>query len=446
MKSLLSMRKMMLLFLLPALQANAQEKSLKAVYYNSGFSLAHDTYNAISTASNGKIYYVLSSQSIDTGGQMYCYDPKSNAIRFCGDLTQACGEEGSHAIVQGKSHVRFVEYRGKLYFATHAGYYSMVDGMERLAIPPAGYQPYPGGHFLSYDLKTEKFENLGIAPHGEGILTMTMDTLRGVLYAITWPTGYFITCDIKSKKLTEIGPVSGDGENGKGNKFRTLCRAVAIDPHSGNAYLTNSEGDIFRFKPGSNRLDKIDENMRKDYFGTYDPASPGHMGYNWRQILWSETDHSFYGVHGNSGYLFRFDPAAETITVLDRITSRASKVSGMFDQFSYGYLGFILGPDQHTLYYLTGGPIYRNGKRVAGKDHTAMGEAKGLEDLYLITYDIKTNRYHDRGAIYYLNGQRPLYVNSIAIGKDGAVYALARIIENGKMRADLFRIPLFKQQ
>ena len=24
--------------------------------------------------------------------------------------------------------------------------------------------------------------------------------------------------------------------------------------------------------------------MRKDYFGLYDPSSPGHMGYNWRQV------------------------------------------------------------------------------------------------------------------------------------------------------------------
>ncbi len=31
-----------------------------------------------------------------------------------------------------------------------------------------------------------------------------------------------------------------------------------------------------------------------------------------------------------------------------------SRRSGMYDEFSYGYLGFTLGPDGHTLYYLTG--------------------------------------------------------------------------------------------
>jgi hypothetical protein len=113
----------------------------------------------------------------------------------------------------------------------------------------------------------------------------------------------------------------------------------------------------------------------------------------------------------------------------------------MFDQFSYGYLGFDLGPNGRTLYYLTGGPIYINGKRLKGKDRIAMGAAKGLENLHLITYDIPTRKYIDHGSVFYKDGQRPLYVNSIAIGKDGAVYTLARITENNHTRADLIKIP-----
>jgi hypothetical protein len=113
----------------------------------------------------------------------------------------------------------------------------------------------------------------------------------------------------------------------------------------------------------------------------------------------------------------------------------------MFDQFSYGYLGFALGPDGKTIHYLTGGPIYINDKRLAGKSKTAMGEAKGLEDLHLVTYDIETGRYADHGAVFYENGQRPLYVNAIAVGKDGMVYTLPRITENGKTRSDLVAFP-----
>ena len=425
-----------------AQQKQAKKKSLSATTFNSGFSIAHDTYNGMGAASDGNIYYVLSSQSIDTGGKMYSYNPVTNKTKLCGDLTEACGEKDMKAIVQGKSHVKFVEANGKLYFATHIGYYSMVDGMEKLGIPPAGYKEYPGGHLLAYDLKTGKYEDLAVAPHKEGILTMNMDTKRNIIYGITWPTGYFFRYNMNTKELTDMGAAAGEGENGKGATFRTVCRSIAVDPVDGSAYFTSSEGTIYRCRLNENKYEALEDNMKKDYFGIYDPSSPGHMGYNWRQIVYSPMDKSFYGVHGNSGYLFRFDPKAEKLEVVDRITSLPSKKSGMFDQFSYGYLGFEMGPDKHTLYYLTGAPIYKDGKRVAGKSSTAMGEAKGLEDLHLITYDILTNAYKDHGAVFYKNGDRPLYVNSIAVAKDGTVYTLARITENGHTRTDLVKIPV----
>jgi hypothetical protein len=421
--------------------AAGQPRNLVAKTYNSGFALAHDTYNGISPASDGKIYYVLCSQSIDVGGQIYSFDPKDEKIQHLGDLTELCGEKGLKAIVQGKSHVKFVEANGKLYFATHIGYYSMVDGMEKLGIPPAGYKPYPGGHLLAYDMTTGKFENLAIAPHQEGILTMNMDTKRGLIYGITWPTGYFFRYDLAKKELKDLGPVTGEGENGKGTSFRVICRSIAINPEDGSAYLTNAEGAILRCRVGQDVVERVEgEDMKKDYFGLFDPSSAGSMGYNWRQVIWCQADRKFYGVHGNSGYLFSFDPAVPRIEVLDRLTSQISQRSGMFDQFSYGYLGFELGADGNTLFYLTGGPIYQDGKRVTGKSTTAMGEAKGLENLHVITYDILKGKYQDHGATFYADGQRPLYVNSIAVGADSTVYTLGRITENGKTRTDLISI------
>jgi hypothetical protein len=146
-------------------------------------------------------------------------------------------------------------------------------------------------------------------------------------------------------------------------------------------------------------------------------------------------------VHGTSGYLFRFDPREPKLELVERIASEPSMRSGMFDQFSYGYLGFQLGPDGETIYYLTGGPIYTDGERVKGEDEIAKGGVKGLENLHLITYHIPSQRYQDHGPIFYSNGTRPTYVNSIAIGVDGTVYTLARFEHNGKEIQDLVKIP-----
>lgn len=417
-----------------------------AKHYYSGFADAHDTYNAISAASDGRIYYVLSSQRHDLGGQMYAYDPKSDSTIFVADLSEALGEKQQNYVAQGKSHVEFYEHDGKLYFATHVGYYDMVNGAERLpTTAPAGYKLYPGGHFLYYDLKTKEMKSLALAPFGEGIITMTMDKERGHLYGLTWPKGYFLDYDIKANTLKNLGLISKQGEAGVGEDFRVICRSMFVDPRDGNVYYSTGDGDIYSYNPADS-LPKLVEgvDLRIDYFGKYDPADAGSMGYNWRKIYWYAPENKAYGVHGNSGYLFTFDPTNKKVEIVDRITSAASKKSGMFDQFSYGYLGFQIN-EKGKIFYLTGGPIYENGKRVSGVDKINMGAAKGLENLHVVTYDIPTKTYSDLGAVFYEQGGRPTYVNSIALGNDGTVYTLGRFMNNGKEIEDLVKIPINKK-
>ncbi len=418
-----------------------RDLNLNAETFDSGFPLSHDTYNGMHCAANGLVYYVLCSENVEEGGKMYSFDPKTSEIKLCGDLTEACGEGALRAVPQGKSHVNFIESDGKLFFSTHIGYYTMQQGMDKMGVPPQGYQPYPGGHLLAYDMHSGQFTDLCKAPHHEGVLTMNMDSGRKLIYGITWPTGYFFRYDMNTGKRTDFGKISEEGENGFGENFRALCRCIAINPENGYVYFSVSEGTIFYCKPEEDRLSKVtNDNLHKDYFGYYDPATPGHMGYNWRQIFWYEPERCFYGVHGNSGYLFRFLPYAEHVELVERITSIPSRRSGTYDQFSYGYLGFALGPDQETIYYLTGAPVFQDGKRVAGKAKTAKGEAKGLEHLHLITYNIKSGTYIDHGSILLPDGKSPLYVNSIAIGND-YIYFMGRITQNNKMRVDLMRIP-----
>lgn len=409
--------------------------------YDSGFDLSHDTYNGISCASDGKIYYVLSSIDKDQGGRMFCFDPVSKKISPLGDLTEICGEHGMNTIPQGKSHVTFIESEGELFFSTHIGYYVVENDMDRMGTPPKGYKPYPGGHILSYNLKNKKFTDYGIPVKNEGILTMSMDIKRNLIYGITWPTGYFFRYNLNKKETKTFGPISCDGEKGHGDRFRVLCRSIAINSLDGTVYFSTSEGNIFRCTSHGSLIQlSCKEGLKKDYFGSYDSATPGHMAYNWRQIFWHDATDKFYGVHGNSGYLFSYDPKLCQVELLERLTSVLSKKSGMFDQFSYGYLGFTLGYDNETIYYLTGAPLYKNGKRVTGKANTGKGEAKGLEDLHLITYNLATTHYQDHGPLHFKDGSNPRYVNSIAIGRDGMIYFMGRIKPGDTTRTDLLAI------
>ncbi|GAA4786461.1 hypothetical protein GCM10023231_13080 [Olivibacter ginsenosidimutans] len=415
--------------------------TLRAKTYYSGFQHAHDTYNAISKASDGNIYYILSSERLEEGGKLYVFDPLKEETRLLADLTEICGEADKKTVPQGKSHARFYEYEGKLFFSTHVGYYEMIEGMERLPMRvPEGFARYPGGHILSYDITNGTFTDWAIAPAGEGIVAMHMDVIRGQLFCITWPTGLFLHFDVKTKQLINLGPVSANGEAGKpGADFRTLCRSILVDS-AGKAYFSTAEGLVFCYDTAKRSLQQLDVDLRLDYLGTYDATRPGSMAYNWRKIFWYEPEQVAYGIHGNSGYLFRFDPKKSHIELVQRIASEASQRCGMFDQFSYGYLGFQLGPDGETIYYLTGSPIFKNGKRVKGVETLAKGGSKGQEYLHLITYHIPSATYRDHGAIFYENGEWPSYVNAIAVGNASTVYTLGRMLHEGREIADLIVI------
>jgi hypothetical protein len=402
-------------------------------FYNSGFSLSDDNYNACFQASDGKIYYVLASGSPDIGAQMYAFNPSTKKIQHVGDLTEASGEKGLNAIPQGKGHSGFVEFNGKLYFATHIGYFNAIPGgQEVMGTPPPGHKPYPGGHFLSYDLQTGKFESLAKAPQGEGFLAFSMDARRGRLYGITWPSGLFLRYDLRTHKLKNFGPVSMGGEKGTpGSTFRVICRAIAIDPENGSAYFTTADGDIIRYRYDSDSLAKVQSvNLRKDVFGYLKPSQPGTMGYNWRQAIWYPYEKAFYAVHGRSGYLFRFDPRAEKVEVLTRLVSNETHTSGMYDSFKYGYLGFTLGPDGHTIYYLTGTPPGR------GISSDNVDRA-----IHLVTYDIPSKKTIDYGALQLDNGLIPFFAQSIAVGRNGMVYTVSKVREKGRVRVDLLSFP-----
>jgi hypothetical protein len=406
---------------------------LHATVYNSHLpeaSKGGEAWNGISIAHDGTVYYVLSSPAYNSAGQMYSFNPTTKAVTHIADLNDVVGQGKTKAVAQGKSHVSFVEHNGKLYFSTHLGYYKHAEGVERTADAPEGYAPYPGGHFVSYDLATGKFEDLAIAPRGEGIIAMNLDTRRERLYGITWPTGHFLTYDLKTHSgLKDLGTLFQGGETGElGKDYRSICRRIVIDPRDGTAYFTTGDGAIHRYHYDSETIDTLEGiNLKKDYFGVLDPSQHG-MAYNWRAAVWDPSKNVIYGVNGRSGYLFQVDPKAPSVKLLERLTSEPSKASGMLDQFEYGYLGLTLAADGHTLYYLTGAPL-------PGR---TPGSGPGhREGAHLITYDLSSHTYHDHGLILLDNGEPASAPQSLAVADDGTVYSLCYVTRDGKRVIEL---------
>ena len=359
---------------------------------------------------------MLASGSVDTGAQMYDFDPAAQKIQHAGDLTVAVGEKGLQAIPQGKGHSIFVESDGKLYFATHVGYYSPAtpSGLELIGTPPAGYKPYPGGHFLSYDLATRTFDDLAKAPPGEGIISFAMDPARGRLYGLTWPSGLFLVYDRRTRRLKKFGSPFLEGERGvPGETFRVICRSLVVDPEDGSVYFTTGDGDMMRYCYDRDSLTKVSEaSLKREVFGFLNPSQPGTMAYNWRQAFWYKPERVIYAIHGRSGYLFRFNPRTRKVDVIRRLVSDETRASGMFDRSKYGYLGFTLGPEGHTIYYLTGA-------RTISRD--------AQDEIHFVTYDIPSKRCVDYGVLRLADGRVPFFAQSIAIGRNGMIYTVAKV-------------------
>ena len=387
---------------------------ITATLHPSHFRMSDSNFDSVSIASDGCIYYTLCSHDIDTHARVYRLDPKAGEEpAFLGDLGEIVGEAGTRSVPQGKSHSQYYEHDGTLYFATHYGYFKASSNKEEPAATPAGYRPYPGGHFASFDMRTGAFQELAKAPAGEGILTMTLDPQRGRLYGLTWPRGHFIHYDLAEKRLADLGPVSRGGEIGDGDEYFCLCRSLGVNPRDGSVYFTNADGEIKRYDHRSDAVVSAGANLRRDVLGQWEVHTPGHQGYNWRKVLWHERMGKFLAVHPKSAFLFSFDPKTLAVEILERIAAEELRKDGRYEPFHYGYLGLAFGPDRDTLYYLTAtyGLRADDGRTVP-------------EVLHLVTYSLRTGRLADHGVLRLEDGRYPTMTHCIAVHPNGRVYTV----------------------
>lgn len=389
--------------------------------FNPGYLAGDCNYHSLTAASDGFVYFTVCTHHAQLSARIYRFDPKSESITQIGDLGEILDEDPTESIPHGKIHTGLIEHQGHLYFSTHTSYY---DGNLPAVSPDDGRAPYPGGHFMRYNMETGVFEDLAqLKLASEGIITMTVDRTNGILYGLTWPTGLLISYDLQERLLHNWGAVQGRGEWGRlPGEWDFICRKLGIDG-AGNLYGSTDTGQIWSFEANKQRPVDYLENInlisvvpiQQTDFEI--PPEAHFFWNNWRTVLWNPNTDSFWGLQGGSTQLFEFKPSTGSLRSIRSL--RAEGVSKQTRRNPFrSQLGFMLGP-QNTLIYLAHAP----GQEIEGRETLDTS-------VHLLTYRIDTEEYQDHGTLVTNTGHRIFFTESVAIGPDDRIYTVAWVETN----------------
>ena len=362
-------------------------------------------YHAIVHASDGNIYYAICSHDRNTHVHLFRYNPKIEDVETVADIGEVLGEDGAKNIPQGKIHCDLFEHEGKLYFGTHVGLY------ERGGTKDHG--PYPGGHFMSYDLTNDTFKDYGIGEPEEGMVSMQMDKDRGRLYTLTWPSAIFIYYDIRDSRKKSFGPSVLGHEYINNKEIGGVPRSLSIDTRNGNVYWWNLDETVSTYNYATDTIEVLtDHDLGRPILKVHERGSDNEK-VSWRSIRWNNTDNLFYGITFFGEHLFSYDPRTASIEVIDRIAPGPNRKSG---ELSRGSLAFELSSDGTTVYYVN-----------HLRPYTVDSSKIATDELHLITYNIPLRKYIDHGPIVLEDGRKPTDCQGMEIGHNGSIYLVCTI-------------------
>jgi hypothetical protein len=376
--------------------AQSQEKKICTVELREYPGKDPAMWNGLYAASDGKVYTGLCTEG--ESAHFYVYDPAKDKNFMLCDMSEFLGERGKGIRSSGKIHNKPVEdNEGNIYFVpmSNGGGPNNID-----------YTSWMGGHWVKYDPKTNKLENMGLVDK-VGCYPLTIDKNRGYLYGIGF-TGYFYRFDLKNRITKTIGRV-GNWD---------ICRSIFSDDE-GNVYMSYPTSQVEKYDSKKERV--YETSLHIPYDPTIYPTELRNpqidRTYIWRAVEWDPIDKVAYGVTCGSGsILFRFDPhdgPQGKITALVKMCD-AKFLEGNPQDVPYSPLSFAVDSRNKKVYFAPSARNYSIQRMVE-----TFGSS---EEHHLIMYDIKADKRVDLGAMQTTDGRRVFGCEAASVAPDGTVY------------------------
>ncbi|NKB65657.1 MAG: hypothetical protein GKR89_01230 [Candidatus Latescibacteria bacterium] len=279
-----------------------------------------------------RVYFAVSDENdtLPDDTVIFRYDSRSDTRELLGTLrniSQAAGNLGPDESI-GKVHVALEEHKGKMYFASHDYHTIKADYSDM-------YQRR-GGHFYSFDLKTDTFADLSITDnHGvsvpyQGIIAMDILRRQDQLAGFTFPYGDILIYDLK-KGRTSFYP--GVPQYRRNNVAREIWATK-----KGKVYFAYGGADFWLWE-----LDTKTGAMQRTRHSNV--VSDGFLhgrGAN-------RKGDTVYLLTNKGGDLYAFDVKEERLQDLGTLLPADELAQGRQVSFVFG---LILSADEKTLYTL----------------------------------------------------------------------------------------------
>jgi len=243
----------------PAAPTKAPFNYLKAeAYYIPPETTTEESgYFSLCEGKNGKIY--VGTAAYGRNSYLVEFDPKTEKMRIVLDTHKTVGLplEPTGYAAQSKLHTRnFVgPVTGKIYVGSKQGY---PNAAEKEALKRGEKIPvYKGGYVMTYDPATDEVKNLGMPmplgdprlgadeTEGQGVIDVTADEERGLIYAITCEDQHWMMYDEKHAD-------KGWQELQKGLALRDQPNTL-VDKQ-GRANAITADYQLARFDPANGKV------------------------------------------------------------------------------------------------------------------------------------------------------------------------------------------------